>query len=209
MTKNTRKISSNRVKKIKERKNIILIGVEGNNKTERLYFNNFDTGKQNYRIKIAFGNDTDPHKMILSLSKEIKKLDLDLKNNDKAYCIFDMDTNIDRNKLIQKAKKLANSLGIEIITSTPSIELWFLLHFEYTSKYLTNEELIKRLRKHIPKYEKNLDIYNLINNDINKAIKNAKKLEKYQVDNNKRISTVEANPNTEIYKLIEYLYKSN
>lgn len=207
MVKRTRRISNDRVKKLKERKRIILIGVEGTNKTERLYFNNFDTGKQNYRIKIAFGNDTDPYKMILSLSKEIKELELNLKEHDKAYCVFDVDTNRDRKVLIQKAIKLANSLGIEVITSTPSIELWFLLHYEYTSKYLTNEELIKRLKKHLPKYEKNFDIYNIINENVNKAIKNAKKLEKYQIDNNKQIGSVDANPNTEIYKIIEYLNK--
>ena len=33
----------------------------------------------------------------------------------------------------------------------------------------------------------------------------AKKLEKYQLDNNKEIGTVEANPNTEIYKIVEEL----
>lgn len=33
----------------------------------------------------------------------------------------------------------------------------------------------------------------------------AKKLEKYQLDNNRRIGTVEANPNTELYKIVEYL----
>ena len=40
---------------------------------------------------------------------------------------------------------------------------------------------------------------------MNIAIKNAKKLERYQKDNNIKIGTVEANPSTEIYKIIEYL----
>ena len=34
------------------------------------------------------------------------------------------------------------------------------------------------------------------------AITNAKKLEKYQLENGKIIGNVEANPNTEIYKIV-------
>ena len=42
---------------------------------------------------------------------------------------------------------------------------------------------------------------------IDSAIDRAKKLEKYQNDNNRRIGTVEANPNTEVYKIVEHLMK--
>ena len=40
-----------------------------------------------------------------------------------------------------------------------------------------------------------------------KQLKNAKKLEKYQLDNGMVIGTVEANPNTEVYKIVEELLK--
>lgn len=42
---------------------------------------------------------------------------------------------------------------------------------------------------------------------IDLAIDCAKKLENYQINNNQRIGTVEANPNTEVYKIVEYLMK--
>lgn len=42
-----RKISNDRVRKIRKRKNKILIAVEGTNKTEKIYFSNFDDGKKN------------------------------------------------------------------------------------------------------------------------------------------------------------------
>lgn len=54
----TRKISKDRVGKIRKTKSKILIAVEGNNKTEKIYFNNFDDGKKDYSIIIAKGNDT-------------------------------------------------------------------------------------------------------------------------------------------------------
>lgn len=43
---NNRKISSDKVKKNRKPKNKIIIAVEGKNKTEKLYFNNFDDGKK-------------------------------------------------------------------------------------------------------------------------------------------------------------------
>ena len=55
--------------------------------------------------------------------------------------------------------------------------------------------------------KKNVNIYPDIIKNLDKAIERAKKLEKYQLDNNRRIGTVEANPNTEFYKIVEYLIK--
>ena len=56
-----------------------------------------------------------------------------------------------------------------------------------------------------PKYEKSLDIYPQITERMNKAIENAKRLEQFQLSNLKEIGTTEANPSTELYKLVEYL----
>lgn len=41
-----RQISKDRVRKIRKQKNKIIIAVEGKNKTEKIYFNNFDDGKK-------------------------------------------------------------------------------------------------------------------------------------------------------------------
>ena len=60
---NKRVISNDRVRKERKQKNKIIIAVEGKNKTEKLYFNNFDNGKKSYSISFAKGNYTDPLKM--------------------------------------------------------------------------------------------------------------------------------------------------
>lgn len=206
---NSRKISSDRVGKPRKRKNIIIIAVEGKNKTEKLYFDNFDDGKKLYSIIIAKGNDTDPLKLVKNLDKGIKKMELFLDEGDMAFCIFDVDVDPNKNRIISEAIEFAKQRGIQIITSTPCIELWFLLHFEYTTANLTNNEVIKRLKRFYPKYEKNINIFPNINNNVSDAIENAKQLEKYQNDNNKKIGTVEANPNTEMYKIVEFLLKNN
>lgn len=202
-----RRISSDRVRKIRKQKSKILIALEGKNKTEKIYFSNFEDGTKSYNISYARGNNTDPLKLIEMLIKEIDSMGLDLEDDDKAYCIFDTDSNPNKNKIIKEAIELANNNNIKIITFAPCVELWFLLHYEYTTAYMRSTEVIGRLKKFYPKYEKNVNIYPDIIENVDKAIERAKKLEKYQLENNRQIGTVEANPNTEIYKIIEYLIK--
>ena len=202
-----RRISNDRVRKVRKQKSKILIAAEGKNKTEKTYFSNFEDGKKSYNITYARGNNTDPLKLVKMLIKEIDELKLDLQDDDVAYCIFDTDVDPNKNKIIEEAIQLAKKNNIKIITSSPCIELWFLLHYDYTTANMDNEEVIKRLKEYYPKYEKNINIYPDIIKGIDLAIDRAKKLEKYQNDNNRRIGTVEANPNTEVYKIVEYLMK--
>ena len=202
-----RRISSDRVRKIRKQKSKILIALEGKNNTEKTYFSNFEDGTKSYNISYAKGNNTDPLNLVQMLIKQIENMGLDLQDDDMAYCIFDTDTNPDKNKIINEAIQLAKKNNIKIITSSPCVELWFLLHYDYTTSNMSNEEVIKRLKKFYPKYEKNVNIYPDIIKNLDKAIERAKKLEKYQLDNNRRIGTVEANPNTEFYKIVEYLIK--
>ena len=203
----SRRISSDRVRKIRKQKSKILIAAEGKNKTEKTYFSNFEDGTKSYNISYAKGNNTDPLNLVQMLIKQIENMGLDLQDDDMAYCIFDTDTNPDKNKIINEAIQLAKKNNIKIITSSPCVELWFLLHYDYTTSNMSNEEVIKRLKKFYPKYEKNVNIYPDIIKNLDKAIERAKKLEKYQLDNNRKIGTVEANPNTEFYKIVEYLIK--
>lgn len=202
-----RRISNDRVRKVRKQKSKILIAAEGKNKTEKTYFSNFEDGKKTYNITYARGNNTDPLKLVKMLIKEIDEIKLDLQDDDVAYCIFDTDVDPNKNKIIEEAIQLAKKNNIKIITSSPCFELWFLLHYDYTTANMDSEEVIKRLKEYNPKYEKNTNIYPDIIKEIDLAIDRAKKIEKYQIDNNRRIGTVEANPNTEVYKIVEYLMK--
>lgn len=186
-------------------KKVILISYEGNNKTEKNYFNSFITRDKDYVIKTVPGNETDPVNLVKQTIFAIEANGLDLKSDDMAFCVFDTDGDDSKNEQIALAMSLANKHNIKLILSNPCIELWFLLHFEYTSALLTNNQVISKLKKHCAKYEKNYNIYNDIIDKINIAISNAKRLEKFQLENNKKIQTVNSNPSTEIYKIIEVL----
>lgn len=74
MSKN-RIISSDRVRKFRKPKTKILIAVEGKNKTEKNYFNNFENGQRPYNISYARGTNTDPLNLVTMLIKEIKNWD--------------------------------------------------------------------------------------------------------------------------------------
>lgn len=200
-----RRISNDRVRKVRKQKSKILIAAEGKNKTEKTYFSNFEDGKKSYSITYARGNNTDPLKLVKMLIKEIDNLKLDLLEDDVAYCIFDTDIDPNKNKIIEEAIQLANKNNIKIITSSPCIELWFLIHYEYTTANMNNEEVIKRLKTYYLKYAKNINIYPDIVEKTKLAITRAKKLEKYHITNNRKIGYVDANPNTEVYKIVEYL----
>lgn len=186
-------------------KRVILIACEGSNKTEKNYFSSFSGRTKDYVIKLVPGNETDPLNLVRQTISSIKDNGLDLKDDDRAFCVFDTDTNSSKNSQIKEAIDLAQDSNIIVITSSPCIELWFLLHFKYTSAYMRNEDVINELKRVYPKYEKNCNIYNSIYGQTDEAIKNAKRLEKNQIDNGKILQTVEGNPYTEVYKIIEVL----
>ncbi len=176
-------------------------------KQKKKYLSNFSGRDKNYIIKPVPGNETDPVNLVKQTIQKVQALSLDLLEDDKAYCIFDADMKTEKNMQIEAAIKLAKDNNVIPIVSTPCVELWFLLHYEYTTAVISSNDVIERLKKHYPKYEKNCNIYLEIKDRINTAIENSKKLEKYQKQNNKKLQTVEANPYTEMYKIVEELMK--
>ncbi len=188
-------------------KRVVLVSYEGENKTEKNYLSNFSGRDKDYIIKPVPGNETDPINLVRQTIQKVKDLSLDLSEDDKAYCVFDTDTKPEKNIQIESAIKLAKDNDIIPIVSAPCVELWFLLHYEYTTAFINSNDVIERLKKHYPKYEKNCNIYSEIKDRVDIAIKNSKKLEKYQKQNNKKLQTVDANPYTEMYKLVEELMK--
>ncbi len=186
-------------------KRVILVSYEGDNKTEKNYFNSFMNRNSNYRIKVVPGNETDPINLVRQTILAVKNNGLDLSSDDIAYCIFDTDTNSLKDEQIKIAIRLANEHNIKVITSNPCIELWFLLHFEYTTATLTNNQVIARLKKYCLKYEKNYAIYKDLEDKKDIAISNAKKLEQYQLKNDKNLYETCSNPYTSVYKVVEEL----
>lgn len=187
----------------KNRKSIILIVGEGKNQTERLYFRNFNTRGASYSIKFVPNSGyTDPKGLLNLMRKYYNEYQLDKKLGDRAYIIIDTDCNEEKFYLI---KNLQNSeKNIEFITSNPCVEIWFLLHFIYTTKEFKDSKEPKLLLKdYISNYKESLDVYLILRNRQEMAIKNSKRLIQYH----KAINATSrlCNPITYIINVVEYL----
>lgn len=197
-----------RERKNRRTKETILFEFEGNNKTEELYFKHFQERNNPYNVKFAYGHDTNPVGMIKSLINYMKKEDINIENGDKIYCVFDADIDINKQKRINEAIKMALEEGIEIIISIPSFEIWYRLHYSYTSKvYSSNKELVADLKNYIVNYEKNMDVYDILKKNMQQAIKNSKRLEKQQIENGRNLNDITCNPYTSVYKPVEYIIR--
>ncbi len=72
---------------------------------------------------------------------------------DSVWCVFDFDDH----PAIGEAKEMARDNGIDLAISNPCIELWLLLHFSDNPGHQGRKEIRRRLKKHVPKYDKHVD----------------------------------------------------
>ena len=192
----------------RKRNPFVIIGCEGKNKTEKLYFKNFNS--RQCMIKFSKGNSTDPKGIVEDVIRFIKNNQIELEENDKVYAVFDTDVGQNKQQQIEEAKRSAEANGVEIITSTPAFEIWFLLHFGYTTKaFVSNKALQDELEKQIPDYSKSNNTYLTVKDLTGQAIKNAKRLEKYQLNEGQALDSENFNPYTGVYKVTEELINRN
>lgn len=126
-----------------------------------------------------------------------------------VWVIFDKDDFSDQQFNSAVYKAIDNDLKVG--WSNESIELWFLLHFEYLNTALQRYQYIEKLSQYFSQnnisngtYEKNLDdIFEILceYGDIEEAISRGKKLEELYCSE----SEAKRNPCTTVYKLVEEL----
>lgn len=128
---------------------------------------------------------------------------------DRIYCVMDHDNHESLKRAINKIKNynLSDKPIFQTIISAPCFEIWPLLHLRYTTKLYSSsgkksaaDNLHDDLLKLLPTYRKNTaHWFKDIIDKLETAIKNAKKLKKYNAETNS------ANPATDMHELIEYL----
>lgn len=133
--------------------------------------------------------------------------------NGSAIVVFDMDVATPRSynynktqaeKYSEMIKDFSKNKNVIICDSKPSIEFWFLLHFNNTCRnFLIKGEITAELKNYLTDYEKNEKYFKtakgieILHNKLDTAIKNAKiiagkpKEEQYAYSN--------------IYKMFDYL----
>ncbi len=206
MSKPGRSFSSKkRNKPSRKEKPMIIITAEGRNETEAQYFDHFRTPDCPYIIKFhKAGHLTDPTKLAESIRKRWDAEDAEVRTGDMAFVIVDLDNKETKAKEIQQLE--AKNRVEKFIVSNPSFEVWYLLHYEYSTRsYINADAVIRELRKHYPEYEKTSDMYPLLKEKLDEAITNAEKLEDYHKAENHLHPDVNCNPYTDVHKLIKII----
>jgi len=184
---------------------LILIIAEGQNVTESQYFKSFQEQHAGFNIKVLIpGHITDPAGMQKIILRYWNQYEMDEGKGDKAYIVLDLDCNEEKGKLIRKLAK--ENPSAEFIVSNPCFEVWFLLHFRYSTKaYLTSAEAVRDLRTYIPQYEKNTDVAPFIADELETAIKNAGRLKNYFENLDTEWPSNECNPRTDVQVIIDVI----
>ncbi|MBR0372924.1 MAG: RloB domain-containing protein [Mogibacterium sp.] len=208
MSKPGRSFSSKeRNKHSRKEKPLIIITAEGRNETESQYFNGFRTAECPYIIRYhKSGNVTDPTKLAESIRKRWDAEEADARSGDKAFVIVDLDNQDGKAKEIRQLQ--AQNKIEEYIVSNPCFEVWYLLHYEYSTRlYMNADAVIRDLKKCCPDYEKTLDMYSVLRDKLDEAIANAEKLEAYYEAEVHPHPDVNCNPYTDVHRLVKLLIK--
>ncbi len=198
-----------RIKEIKRgksyrRKKVYLIICEGRNKTETLYFEHFKKRNNEYILKIEGSESTDPISMVETTKHYIAKYDLSNNEENKIFCLIDIDDDENKAKLVNKLKN--QNKNIQFITSNSNFETWYLLHFVDSPKPMNSSNTVKKLKRYIPTYNKSYDVYlkvKEIKSNTKIALTRAETLRKHYKDINKDLTY--ANPYTMVDNIVEIL----
>lgn len=204
------RIFSKKVRKIKRKKKpVILIIAEGKNVTESQYFTSFQKQNNGFNIQmLTTDSSTDPERLYQKITHYWEYKELDETQGDIGFIVLDLDCNSDKANLIKKLAKKRRY--IKFIVSNPCFEIWFLLHFKYTTHtYMSGYEAIRDLRNYIPNYVKNLPVTEIITDKLDNAMANAGKLKDYFEEMGADWPSNKCNPYTDAPVIIEIFNKYN
>lgn len=189
---------------VREQRRTLVIVCEGQ-KTERIYFEKYRERNSGLIIFIPNSTVTDPENLVGIALHQIRKYDLDLDNGDQVWCVFDADHHT--NQEIEKAIRNAGD-KVNICLSNPSFELWYLLHFCYYDSRISNNDLMHKIKEHIPNYSKNKCCFDQLLEKRQDAINNAKRLNQLHERNNVELLSTNSNPSTQVFRLVEYILET-
>ena len=191
----------------KERKPLIVICVEGEkNSSEYNYFRHYSS--RNLRIKFSTGGNTDPKGMLEDLLKYIRNEDIASEDHCKIFLVLDTDLDQKRIGEIKEIEQECIENNIEIVTSAPTFEIWYVMHYRNNGlRFQTSKEVKKELEKLNGTYTESMDMYKVIKDSTEKARKTAQSIENRIIKNNEDL--LSSNPHTSIYKILDAIDEFN
>ena len=194
------------------KRRVLVVG-EGK-QTEPNYFRGLrdeDCVRENFAVIVKAGAGKTPLETVekaIELAGSAKRKGKDF-GYDKVWCVLDVEQ-AGENPHLAEARQRARENDICVVLSNPAFEVWFVAHFERTTKsFVDCERLIDYLDKHWQrefggKYEKNdPKVYRHLCDRTENAIRNAKTVR--EVDFSDKQDIVDCNSATEVYKIVETL----
>ena len=189
------------------KKPLIVICSEGGKKSsEYYYFRNYTN--RNIRIQFSTGNSTDPKGMLEDLLKYIHNEDIASEDNCKIFLVLDTDLNEKRISEIKEIRQRCIDNNIEIITSAPTFEIWYLMHYRNNKlKFQTSKEVKRELQNINGTYTESMDMYKIIKDSTDNARSTAQSFEQQIIRNKEDL--LSSNPHTSIYKILDAIDEYN
>ena len=181
----------------------ILVVSEGE-VTEPEYIHGLQRACRNPRVTVKVAKEHGVPKTLVKTAKQYKeeakaRATQEKDDNlayDSVWCIFDIDEHPD----VGEAKVTARDNGIDVAISNPCIELWLLLHFSDNPGMQDRATIKKKLRKHVPKYDKHVD-YATYSAGYPQAVTRAAKMDQ----DAEEAREPHRNPTTGVYRLTELI----
>ena len=178
---------------------IVICSEGGMKSSEYYYFRNFKN--RDLRIQFWAGNSTDPKGMLNDLLKYIKNEDIKSEDNVRIFLVLDTDLSERRISEIRSIEQVCIKNNIEIITSAPTFEIWYLMHYRDNKlKFNCSRDVKYELRNLLGSYNESMNIYKIISHNTDNAIKIARNIEDKVIKNKEDLYKI--NPHTSIYKIV-------
>ena len=190
-----------------KKKPLIVICSEGGKKTsEYYYFRNH--ANRDLRIQFSTGNSTDPKGMLDDLLKYIRNEDIVSEDNCRVFLVLDTDLDERRISEIKEIEQECIDNNIEIVTSAPTFEIWYLMHYRNNRlKFQTSKDVKRELQNLNGTYTESMDMYKIIKDSTDNARSTAQSLEQQIIRNKEDL--LSSNPHTSIYKILNVIDEFN
>lgn len=190
-----------------KKKPLIVICSEGGKKSsEYYYFRNYTN--RDLRIQFSTGNSTDPKGMLEDLLKYIHNEDIASEDNCRIFLVLDTDLDERRISEIKEIEQECIDNNIEIVTSAPTFEIWYVMHYRNNRlKFQTSKEVKRELQNLNGTYTESTDMYKIIKDSTDNARSTAQSLEQKVIRNNEDL--LSSNPHTSIYKILDAIDEFN
>lgn len=190
-----------------KKKPLIVICSEGGKKSSEYYYFRNHTNRD-LRIQFSTGNSTDPKGMLDDLLKYIRNEDITSEDNCRIFLVLDTDLDERRISEIKEIEQECIDNNIEIVTSAPTFEIWYLMHYRNNRlKFQTSKEVKRELQNLNGTYTESMDMYKIIKDSTDNARSTAQSFEQQIIRNKEDL--LSSNPHTSIYKILDVIDEFN